>query len=71
MTETEQWLIVAVVALLGVPFTGFLGLAVVLVTRTVISIGRRAAGVVVGAARISARPKRDRATLAYPATQNR
>jgi hypothetical protein len=71
MTDAEQWLILAVVALLAVPFTGFLGLAVVLVTRTIGSIGRRAAGVVVGAARFSARPIRDRATLAYPATQNR
>lgn len=43
MTDVEQWLIVAVVALLAVPFTGFLGLAVVLVTRTIVSIGRRLA----------------------------
>ena len=40
MTDAEQWLIVAVVALLVVPFTGFLGLAVVLVTRTVVSAAR-------------------------------
>jgi hypothetical protein len=43
MTDVEQWLIVAVVALLAVPFTGFLGLAVVLVARTIGNIGRRLA----------------------------
>jgi hypothetical protein len=50
MTDTQQWLIVAVVALLVVPFTGFLGLAVVLVARTVVSIGRRAAAKISGLA---------------------
>jgi hypothetical protein len=50
MTDAEQWLIVAVVALLVVPFTGFLGLAVVLVARTVVSIGRRAAAKIRGLA---------------------
>jgi hypothetical protein len=40
MTDAEQWLIVAAVALLVVAFTGFLGLAVVLVTRTVVSAAR-------------------------------
>ena len=42
MTDAEQWLIVAAVALLVVPFTGYVGLAVCLVARTVVSIGRRA-----------------------------
>ena len=52
MTDAEQWLVVAAVALLAVAFTGYVVLAVVLVARTVVSIGRRAAaGVVVGAAR--------------------
>jgi hypothetical protein len=50
MTDAEQWLIVAVVALLAVPFTGFLGLAVVLVARTVVDIGRRAAAKIGGLA---------------------
>jgi hypothetical protein len=43
MTDAEQWLIVAAVALLVVAFTGYVGLAVCLVARTVVSIGRRAA----------------------------
>jgi hypothetical protein len=43
MTDAEQWLILAVVTLIAVAFTGYFGLAVVLVTRTVASIGRRAA----------------------------
>jgi hypothetical protein len=43
MTESEQWLILAVVTLVAVVFTGYFGLAVVLVTRTVVSIRRRAA----------------------------
>jgi hypothetical protein len=43
MTDAEQWLIVAGVALLVVAFTGYVGLAVCLVARTVVSIGRRAA----------------------------
>ena len=43
MTDAEQWLIVAAVALLVVAFTGYVGLAVVLVGRTIVSIGRRAA----------------------------
>ena len=42
MTDAEQWLIVAAVALLVVAFTGYVGLAVCLVARTVVSIGRRA-----------------------------
>jgi hypothetical protein len=42
-TDAEQWLIVAAVALLVVAFTGYVGLAVCLVARTVVSIGRRAA----------------------------
>jgi hypothetical protein len=41
--DAEQWLIVAAVALLVVAFTGYVGLAVCLVARTVVSIGRRAA----------------------------
>jgi hypothetical protein len=44
MTDAEQWLIVAAVALLVVAFTGYVGLAVCLVARTVVSIGRGAAG---------------------------
>ena len=43
MTDAEQWLIVAAVALLVVAFTGYVGLAVCLVARTVVSIGRGAA----------------------------
>jgi len=43
MTDVEQGLILAVVALIAIAFTGYFGLAVVLVTRTVASIGRRAA----------------------------
>jgi hypothetical protein len=43
MTDAEQWLILAVVALIAVAFTGYFALAVVLVTRTVVGIGRRAA----------------------------
>ena len=43
MTDAEQWFIVAAVALLVVAFTGYVGLAVCLVARTVVSIGRRAA----------------------------
>jgi hypothetical protein len=42
MTDAEQWLIVAAVALLVVAFTGYVGLAVCLVARAVVSIGRRA-----------------------------
>src|ERR1700756_2247942 len=42
MTDAEQWLIVAAVALLVVAFTGYVGLAVCLVARTVVSIARRA-----------------------------
>jgi hypothetical protein len=42
MTDAEQWLIVAGVALLVVAFTGYVGLAVCLVARGVVSIGRRA-----------------------------
>jgi len=42
MTDAEQWLIVAAVALLVVAFTGYVGLAVYLVARAVVSIGRRA-----------------------------
>src|ERR1700758_2736232 len=38
MTDAEQWLVVVAVA-----FTGYVGLAVVLVGRTIVSIGRRAA----------------------------
>jgi hypothetical protein len=37
MTDAEQWLIVAFVGLMVVVFTCYLGLAVVLVTRTVVS----------------------------------
>ena len=52
MTDAEQWLIVAAVALLVVAFTGYVGLAVCLVARTVVSIGRvLLLGVVLGAAR--------------------
>ena len=40
MTDAEQWLILAVVALIAVAFTGFFSLAVVLVTRTVVSAAR-------------------------------
>ena len=36
-TDAEQWLIVAFVALMVVMFTGWVGFAVVLVTRTVLS----------------------------------
>jgi hypothetical protein len=43
MTDAEQSLIVAAVTLLVVAFTGYVGLAVCLVARTVVSIGRRAA----------------------------
>jgi hypothetical protein len=43
MTDAEQWLIVAAVALLVVVFTGYVGLAVCLVARAVVSIGRPAA----------------------------
>ena len=43
MTDAEQWLVVVAVALLVVAFTGYVGLAVCLVARTVVSIGRRAA----------------------------
>ena len=43
MTGAEQSLIVAAVTLLVVAFTGYVGLAVCLVARTVVSIGRRAA----------------------------
>jgi hypothetical protein len=42
-TDAEQWLIVAFVTLMVVVFTCWVGFAVVLVTRTVLSIGRRAA----------------------------
>jgi hypothetical protein len=42
MTDAEQWLIVAAVALLVVAFTGYVGLAVCLVARTAVSIGRGA-----------------------------
>ena len=42
MTDAEQWLIVAAVALLVVAFTGYVGLAVCLMARGVVSIGRRA-----------------------------
>jgi hypothetical protein len=44
MTDAEQWLIVAAVALLVVAFTGYVGLAVVLVARTVVQIFRRGVG---------------------------
>jgi hypothetical protein len=50
MTDAEQWLIVAAVALMVVAFTGYVGLAVVLVARTVVSIGRRAAAKIRGLA---------------------
>jgi hypothetical protein len=40
MTDAEQWLIVAAVALMVVAFTGYVGLAVVLVARTVVSAAR-------------------------------
>jgi hypothetical protein len=43
MTGAEQWLVVVAVALLVVAFTGYVGLAVVLVGRTIVSVGRRAA----------------------------
>jgi hypothetical protein len=43
MTDAEQWLILVAVALLVVVFTGYVGLAVCLVARTVVSTGRRAA----------------------------
>jgi hypothetical protein len=43
MTDAEQWLVVVAVALLVVAFTGYVGLAVVLVGRTIVSMGRRAA----------------------------
>jgi hypothetical protein len=43
MTDAEQWLVVLAVALLVVAFTGYVGLAVVLVGRTIVSIGRQAA----------------------------
>ena len=43
MTDAEQWLILAAVALLVIAFTGYVGLAVCLVARTVVSTGRRAA----------------------------
>jgi hypothetical protein len=42
MTDAEQWLIVAGVALLVVAFAGYVGLAVCLMARGVVSIGRRA-----------------------------
>jgi hypothetical protein len=42
LTDAEQWLIVAAVALLVIAFTGYVGLAVCLVARGVVSIGRRA-----------------------------
>jgi len=42
-TDAEQWLILAAVALIVVAFTGYVGLAVVLVARTIASIGRRLA----------------------------
>jgi hypothetical protein len=42
-TDAEQWLIVAFVALMVVVFTCWVGFAVVLVTRTVLSLGRRLA----------------------------
>ena len=42
LTDAEQWLVVAAVALLVVAFTGYVGLAVCLVARGVVSIGRRA-----------------------------
>jgi hypothetical protein len=41
MTDAEQWLIVAAVALLVVVSIGWVGLAVVLVARTIVSSGRR------------------------------
>ena len=50
MTDAEQWLIVAAVALMVVAFTGYVGLAVCLVARTVVSIGRRAAAKIRGIA---------------------
>ena len=50
MTDAEQWLIVAAVALMVVAFTGYVGLAVVLMARTVVSIGRRAAAQIRGLA---------------------
>ena len=43
MTDAEQWLIVAGVALLVVTYACYVGLAVYLVARTVVGIGRRAA----------------------------
>ena len=43
MTDAEQWLVVVAVALLAVAFIGYVGLAVVLVGRTIVSMGRRAA----------------------------
>jgi hypothetical protein len=42
-TDAEQWLIVGFVALMVVLFTCWVGFAVVLVTRTVLSLGRRLA----------------------------
>jgi hypothetical protein len=50
MTDAEQWIIVAGVALLVVSYTFWVGLAVVLVARTVVSIGRRAAAKIRGLA---------------------
>ena len=43
LTDAEQWLIVAGVALLVVVFTGYVGLAAYFVVRAVVGIGRRAA----------------------------
>jgi hypothetical protein len=40
MTDAEQWLVVAGVALLVVSYTFWVGLAVVLVARTVVSAAR-------------------------------
>jgi hypothetical protein len=51
MTDAEQWLIVAAVALLVVSYTFWVGLAVVLVARTIVSIGRGAAAKIRGLAR--------------------
>lgn len=42
-TDAERWLIVAFVALMVVVLTCWVGFAVVLVTRTVLSLGRRLA----------------------------